>query len=223
VGGRDVKGKPLLEALPEVAGQGFDTMLQGVQRTGTPVIARETLARVDRSGRGVMEDVYVDVVSQPVHTPGGAGEDVLQVVLDVTDRVHARKETERRMALEKERTLFEQQLIGIVSHDLRTPIGAITLSAATLLRRPDLEERQRRTLLRILTSAERTHRMIRDLLDFTQARMGGGLPVVRSPGDVHATVRQAVEEAEEASPGAPSRWSRRAAGRDCGTRTAWPR
>ncbi len=202
MGGRDVKGKPLLEAMPEFAGQGFDTLLQGVRRTGTPVILRERFVRVDRSGRaGLLEDTYVDVVSQPVHTPDGASEDVLQIVLDVTDRVHASKEAERLMALEKERALFEQQLIGIVSHDLRTPISAITLAAATLLRRPDLEERQRRTLLRVLTSAERAHRMIRDLLDFTQARLGGGLPVVRGPGDVHATVRQGVEEVEESHAG----------------------
>jgi len=201
VGGRDVEGKPLLEALPELVGQGFDTMLHGVRRTGTPLIAREALARVDRSGTGVMEDGYFDLVFQPVRTPGGEGEDVLQIILDVTGMVHARQEAERLMGMEKERALFEQQLVGIVSHDLRNPIAAVTLSAATLLRRPDLEDRQRRTLLRILTSAERAHRMIRDLLDFTQARLGGGLPVVRKPGDVHAAVRNVVEEAEEAHPG----------------------
>ncbi|HYO67828.1 MAG TPA: HAMP domain-containing sensor histidine kinase [Archangium sp.] len=101
----------------------------------------------------------------------------------------------------EQRAEFEQQLIGIVSHDLRNPIAAITMSAATLLRRPDFEERQRRTLVRILTSAERAHRMIRDLLDFTQARLGGGLLVVRTPGNVHTVVRQVVEETEEAHPG----------------------
>ncbi len=201
VGGRDVEGKPLLEALPELAGQGLDTMLHEVWRTGTPVIAREALVRMDRSGRGVMEDGYFDLVFQPVRTPGGTSEDVLHIVLDVTDRVHARKEAERLMALEQERAGFEQQLIGIVSHDLRTPIAAITMGAAVLLRRPDVEERQRRTVERILSSAGRANRMIHDLLDFTQARLGGGIKTQRLPGDFHAIVRQVVEESQVSNPG----------------------
>ncbi|HLM43536.1 MAG TPA: ATP-binding protein [Myxococcaceae bacterium] len=201
VGGRDVEGKSLLEALPEFAGQGFDTMLHDVWRTGTPVIAREALVRMDRSGRGVLEDGYFDLVFQPVRTPGGASEDVLHIILDVTDRVHARKEAERLMALEQERAGFEQQLIGIVSHDLRTPIAAITMGAAVLLRRPDVEERQRRTVERILSSAGRANRMIHDLLDFTQARLGGGIKAQRLPIDFHAIVRQVVEESQVSNPG----------------------
>ena len=201
VGGRDVEGKPLLEALPEFAGQGLDTMLHDVWRTGTPVIAREALVRMDRSGRGVLEDGYFDLVFQPVRTPGGASEDVLHIILDVTDRVHARKEAERLMALEQERAGFEQQLIGIVSHDLRTPIAAITMGAAVLLRRPDVEERQRRTVERILSSAGRANRMIHDLLDFTQARLGGGIKAQRLPIDFHAIVRQVVEESQVSNPG----------------------
>ncbi len=201
VGGRDVEGKPLLEALPEFAGQGFDAMLHDVWRTGTPVIAREALVRMDLSGRGVLEDGYFDLVFQPVRTPGGASEGVLHVILDVTDRVHARQEAERLMALEQERAGFEQQLIGIVSHDLRTPIAAITMGAAVLLRRPDVEERQRRTVERILSSAGRANRMIHDLLDFTQARLGGGLTAQRFPIDFHAIVRQVVEESQVSNPG----------------------
>jgi len=201
VGGRDVEGKPLLEALPEFAGQGLDTMLHDVWRTGTPVIAREALVRMDRLGRGVLEDGYFDLVFQPVRTPGGAGEDVLHIILDVTDMVHARKEAERLMELEQERAGFEQQLIGIVSHDLRTPIAAITMGAAVLLRRPDVEERQRRTVERILSSAGRANRMIHDLLDFTQARLGGGIKAQRLPIDFHAIVRQVVEESQVSNPG----------------------
>jgi PAS domain S-box-containing protein len=108
---------------------------------------------------------------------------------------------ERRLEAEgRARSEFEQQLIGIVSHDLRNPLNTILLGARVLLRQPGLEERQALALTRMVTSAERAARMIRDLLDFTQARLGGGIPVERSPLDVHAFTRQVVEEVQVGFP-----------------------
>jgi signal transduction histidine kinase len=63
-----------------------------------------------------------------------------------------------------------------------------------------VEERQRRTVERILSSAGRANRMIHDLLDFTQARLGGGLTAQRVPGDFHAIMRQVVEEFQVSNP-----------------------
>ncbi|MDC0711473.1 ATP-binding protein [Stigmatella sp. ncwal1] len=110
------------------------------------------------------------------------------------------RERAKRERLAQERADFEQHLIGIVSHDLRNPLAAITLSAATLLRRTELEERQRRPISRIFTAAERANRMIRDLLDFTQARLGGGLPIQPKALDVHALSQQVVDELQAAHP-----------------------
>ena len=108
------------------------------------------------------------------------------------------------VALEKTRldetAEFRERLIGIVSHDLRNPIASILLGATSLLRREGLDEKTTRTALRIQTSAERASRLIRDLLDYTQARLGGGIRVERGPMDLHAVVRQVVEELEIAHP-----------------------
>ena len=112
---------------------------------------------------------------------------------------NARERAERERLLQ-ERTDFEQQLIGIVSHDLRNPLAAITMSAAVLLGRPDLAEHQRRPVSRIFSAAERAIRLVRDLLDFTQARLGGGLPLRPSPMDLHALTRQVVEELQASHP-----------------------
>ena len=71
---------------------------------------------------------------------------------------HDLREQKRQEAELQRRAHFEQQLIGIVSHDLKNPISAITMSAATVLRRSDLEERLRKPLGRILSSAERATR-----------------------------------------------------------------
>ena len=95
-----------------------------------------------------------------------------------------------------QRVDFEQQLIGIVSHDLRNPVSAILLGAAGLLRGEDLSSRQTKSVVRIQSSAERAHRLIRDLLDFTQARLGGGIRLERRRMNLHDTLRSVLEEAE---------------------------
>jgi signal transduction histidine kinase len=99
----------------------------------------------------------------------------------------------------REATQLREQLIGIVSHDLRNPLNAITLSAATLLRRTDLDDRARRGISRILEAADRANRLTRDLLDFTQARMGQALPVKRRAVDLHALTEQVVSEVQLAA------------------------
>ncbi len=120
----------------------------------------------------------------------------IQVVGALQD-VTARKRLEDDA---RQRTAFERQLIGIVSHDLRNPLNAITLAAGALLKSEDLEERHRRNAIRVLTSAERATRMIRDLLDFTQARQGGGIPLSRRQANLHELVHTVLEEVQSTHP-----------------------
>ncbi|MFP2904055.1 PAS domain S-box protein [Pyxidicoccus sp. 3LFB2] len=115
----------------------------------------------------------------------------------VTRDLRAQKQHEAEI---QRRVDFEQQLIGIVSHDLRNPLNAITLSASMLVRQEGLDERSTKGVRRILTSAERATRMIRDLLDFTQARLAGGIPIEVKPVDLHELVSQVIDELEHAHP-----------------------
>jgi signal transduction histidine kinase len=109
------------------------------------------------------------------------------------------------VALEKtrldERGRFRDRLLGIVSHDLRSPINAILFGAAMLLERPDLDASSTKTLTRMQSAAERAERMIRDLLDYTQAHLGGGIHVARSPHDLRLIARRVIAEIEAGSPG----------------------
>jgi sigma-B regulation protein RsbU (phosphoserine phosphatase) len=103
--------------------------------------------------------------------------------------------TERRRAeqLLEERVTLAEQLVGIVSHDLRSPLNAISLGAS-LLSATDLASAQARVVARIQSAASRANRLTADLLDFTQARLGGGLRVQQREVDVHELVRDCVEE-----------------------------
>lgn len=95
---------------------------------------------------------------------------------------------------------FEQQLIGIVSHDLRTPVGAIGLGTALLSSDPTLPEKHARIVERIAASASRASRMIADLLDFTAVRLGRGLPMAPGPVDLHKLAQQVLAEIGMAHP-----------------------
>lgn len=107
---------------------------------------------------------------------------------------------ERQEVEARQRADFEQQLIGIVSHDLRNPLHAILLSTASMVNRPGLDERMGKNLQRIRTSADRAVRLIRDLLDFTQARLGGGIRVEPTDTDLNEVVRAVADELEQAHP-----------------------
>jgi PAS domain S-box-containing protein len=98
------------------------------------------------------------------------------------------------------RAEFEQYLAGIVSHDLRNPLGAILLGSAGLLKMPDLREPAARIARRIQAATLRASRMIDDLLDFTQARLGGGIRVERKPADLYAVTSNALDEVQGANP-----------------------
>lgn len=93
----------------------------------------------------------------------------------------------------RERAIFSEQLIGIVSHDLRNPLNAILLGTHLLSTAKDLTTRDA-TVKRITSAAQRASRLTAELLDFTNARLGKGIPVVRTDIDLHAVVGDAVEE-----------------------------
>ena len=117
----------------------------------------------------------------------------LGTVQDITSSKRAEEETRRRL-------LFEQQLIGIGSPDLRNPLGAIVMSA-DMLKLDPLTERQARSVTRITSASDRAVRMIRDLLDFTQARLGGGIVLQPRATDLHQLVPPVLEEMRLGHPG----------------------
>src|SRR5690606_12376991 len=86
----------------------------------------------------------------------------------VAERQRVEEELRREA---QERAVLVEQLVGIVSHDLRNPLNAIVLGAG-LLAAAQLGPHAR-TVERITSAAGRANRLIADLLDFTQARLGG--------------------------------------------------
>jgi PAS domain S-box-containing protein len=313
IGHRDVVGKPVREALPEIEGQGLLQVLDDVYWTGKPFIGQGVALRLQRERGAPLEQRYLDFVYQPILDAEGRvtgifvqGHDITpqkeleaerealleqhrflteaipqhvwtadatgeltrvnQRVLDYlgtpedqvlgsgwvrylhpddvarclsvwaeslrtgreyevefrlrradgTYRWHLARAVamhdasgavskwfgtntdvdDRRRALDiaQERAAFEQQLIGIVSHDLRNPINAICVAAALLEQRGELDPLQAKAVARIVSSSRRATRMIRDFLDFTRARTSGRIPITPGPANIREIARQVFDE-----------------------------
>jgi PAS domain S-box-containing protein len=92
----DFLGKALRESLPELDTQPFLELLDEVYRTGTPYVGREMKAKLNRAHSGQPEEGYFDFVYQPIRDGDGVVEGILVHAVEVTDKVMARQEVEKR-------------------------------------------------------------------------------------------------------------------------------
>jgi two-component system CheB/CheR fusion protein len=103
--GRTVLGRPIREALPELAGQGIFELLDGVYASGESYEGREVFVRLDRTGSGELEDGYFNFVYQPTRDESGTVDGILVHAVDVTELVLARRLVEE--SEERFRTLAD--------------------------------------------------------------------------------------------------------------------
>jgi sigma-B regulation protein RsbU (phosphoserine phosphatase) len=92
----------------------------------------------------------------------------------------------------------EAMLLGVVSHDLRNPLGVVTMGAALLLAQ-ELTDAQRRLVSKIELAGRKASELISDLLDFTVAR-AHGIRLSPEAEDLHALVAQAIDDLRTTSP-----------------------
>lgn len=95
VGHRDLIGKSVSEALPEVVEQGFIALLDGVLATGEPFFATEMPVLLQRRPDAEPEQRCVNFVYLPVYDGHGVASGIFCHGVDVTEQVRARREAER--------------------------------------------------------------------------------------------------------------------------------
>lgn len=103
--GRSLRGKPILEALPEIKGQPIMDVLDDVYRTGKTFIGNEVPILLDRFNTNQLVTSYFNFVYQTTRDAGGAINGILVFAFEVTGQIEARKHVERseenlRIALE---------------------------------------------------------------------------------------------------------------------------
>ncbi|AKF03072.1 response regulator [Sandaracinus amylolyticus] len=227
VGARDVIGRPVREALPEVAEQGFIELLDRVRKSGEPFVGRAIPVALERGGH--VETRYLDFVYQPVIEADGTTSGLFVQGHDVTEERRARDEVaryrdhledlvaERTRALEQSESALRHaqkmeavgSLTGGVAHDFNNLLQVIAGNLALIA--PDVAgDPQATRRLREATSAvERGAKLSSQLLAFAR-RQELDPEVVeldRLTRDVEPLLRRAVgEQIEIARDVEPGLW-----------------
>ena len=93
--GRELLGKPILEAVPEIKGAQIYTILHEVYHTGKAFEGKELLIPLARTSDGPVENRYFNFIYQARQDEKGGYDGILVFVIEVTEQVNTRKEIER--------------------------------------------------------------------------------------------------------------------------------
>jgi signal transduction histidine kinase len=161
-----------------------------------PHRGKDALVKLDRRGNGLLEEVYIDFVFVPLHTPEGRVDSVFVHAYDVTDKVSAVRHAEqlRLDAVRAVRT--REDLLAIVSHDLRNPLSTVLMGATHIERIADDSDaglRTKKAASSIVRAADRMSRLIGDLLDLAKLEAGQPLPLELATHDMVELTQQAAE------------------------------
>jgi PAS domain S-box-containing protein len=118
IGARNVLGRPVREALPELAGSGRFELMDTVLESGRPVRGHEAELSLRRYG-AQPEQVFVDFIYQPVRGAGGGWAGLWAFAADVTANVQDRLGSEALAeqlldTQERYQTLFETLPQGVI-------------------------------------------------------------------------------------------------------------
>jgi len=166
VGDRDIIGKSVREALPELEGQGYFDILDRVFQTGEPFVGTDMCLRLRRVPGGPLEERYVESVCQPLRAPDGSVSGILAQGIDLADRKRG-EDVQARLA-----AIVESSEDAIISKTLEGRIlswnaGAVRLfgytpdeavgRSITLIIPPERQDEEHEIVARIRSGARVEH------------------------------------------------------------------
>jgi signal transduction histidine kinase len=164
LGDRDIIGRPLAQALPEIRDQGFVDLLDGVLATGEPHRGSDVPVLLQRAAGVPPEQRYVSFVFQPLAASGGFG-GVFVEGYDVTERKRA--EDALRAADRR-----KDEFLATLAHELRNPLAPIRY-ASRISRTPGATEAEVARASEVIErQVEHMARLLDDLLDVSRITRG---------------------------------------------------
>lgn len=122
----DVYYKPVMTAIPELSGQGFEELMLHVLTTGKRFVSDEYPVTLLRNGQ--QRKIYVKFIYEPLREDDGTVTGVIVLAHEITDLVNARILAQRNSHELAEQIKRKDEFMSIASHELKTPIT--TMKAA---------------------------------------------------------------------------------------------
>jgi signal transduction histidine kinase len=187
IGHRNVLGKPLAEALPEIRPQGFIELLDQVISSGKAFNGYSVPLMIQRTPGASLEQVFLDFIYQPLLDINNKVSGVFVEGHDVTEAVISKKklmENEERLEIQVQERTIElkelnqnlkisnddlQQFAHVASHDLKEPIRKIKTFGLRLRDEYEsvLPEHALGFLDKILSATDRVYSMIDGVLSYS--------------------------------------------------------
>ncbi len=173
---REILGKPGREVLPELVALGVWDLFDQIYATGKPFIGEGFPARTGRPD-GTHEERYFNWIAQATHDHAGRIDGVMQVVIEVTDQMRARRELEHARAVEQElrqaaeaASRAKDEFLALLGHELRNPLAPISTALHLMrLRGVTVVERERVVIER---QVGHLMRLVDDLMDVSRITRG---------------------------------------------------
>lgn len=144
VGGRNVIGQPVAEALPEIVEQGFVQLLDSVMASGKPYVGRHVKVMLQRGDEET--ERFLDFIYQPIVGRDGSAAGVLVQGHDVTEQVEAQE--------------IQRLLVNELNHRVKNTLAIVQALATQSFRNLEGAEDARRTLDARLNALASAHALL---------------------------------------------------------------
>ena len=93
-----------------------------------------------------------------------------------------------------------KMVLGVLGHDLRTPLSAVLMGADLLRKSKQLPDREKMIAAQIATSVRGANQMVSDLLDLARCNLGTGLTIKGEVTELHSICQDTVNEIRAGHP-----------------------
>ncbi|MCP6691381.1 sensor histidine kinase [Pseudomonas donghuensis] len=93
-----------------------------------------------------------------------------------------------------------KMVLGVLGHDLRTPLSAVLMDADLLRKSKQLPDREKMIAAQIATSVRGANQMVSDLLDLARCNLGTGLTIKGEVTELHSICQDTVNEIRAGHP-----------------------
>ncbi|MBN1206716.1 MAG: CHASE domain-containing protein [Myxococcaceae bacterium] len=199
MGHRELLGRPILEALPDLSPD-IVAMLDSAFVSERPQFGREVLIPIAYATGHVEERVW-NFVCQPRRNPEGKVDGVMLFAFEVTEQVRARQEAEVLAQELRQAVQARDEFLSVASHELKTPLTPLSLKLQTLAReaaaQPDspFALKVRAHVEAGRKQLKRLSDLIGDLLDVSRIS-SGQMKLYWEPVDFAAVVREVAARLE---------------------------